>query len=251
MRIKKFFKPIVLFCFAVVFACDMLSFSASAKVDGLELTELPQDQYEGILSRLDLQIIDEPSEKKGFRSFDVNSSGEYVMGFDRGFSESFDYVLAYSGDNTFLFGFSLNVDGMFCVVWDERGISICTAKGDLAITIDRNGNCLNINRIEDSVENNDYFREELSANTRHVNGATYTAEHWCYNSESVHWGSYPRLVKTTADGERSVLYEHYRGTWELFVTAGIIVVAYVVTMAIFLPKAVRATEYKNKSIEKQ
>lgn len=56
-------------------------------------------------------------------------------------------------------------------------------------------------------QNNDYWFNEVNANKRVVNGVTYTAEHWLFNDELLHWGKYTRLVKTLPDRDSIVLFD--------------------------------------------
>ena len=225
----------------LVFCC-LLVLPSSAASDDLVLSELPQERAADIFAGLQLQAINEPDSKTGFSSFDVNEKGEYLLGFNNS-----DTVLAYDENGAYLFGFTFDLNGSFHVRWTENGIVIYTFRSELAIFVDRNGDCLNIHKISDNDPENDNWINTLNAKERNINGTIYTAEHWLHNREGWYWGSYPRLVKILPNGEQVVLYESYKGTWEWLVFAGVIIIAAVVVMAVFLPKAVKIT---SRSLQK-
>lgn len=190
--------------FLLCFILILTGLPCFAMNTGFDLSDKSEEEIAAIVSRLDIELIDEPEIKTGFSCFDVNEFGDYALGFDR--SEK-DILLTYNAEGEYLYGFSFADNGGFGIEWDGNDIIVYSVRSDLAILIDKQGRCLDIKEIQNTSQNNEYWRKEVNANIRTVNGATFTAEHGLVNSELLHWGTYLCLVKTTPSGERMILFD--------------------------------------------
>lgn len=186
----------------MLIVCIFPSFGVAMSAGGTDA--INQDEIAAVWEKLDFEKIDEPEIKEGFSCFDVNESGDYALGFDLG---NRDAVLLYNVDTGYLRGFSFTNNGSFGVKLDGESIAIYLVRSDLVVSLDSNGNCLKMEQIQNTVGDSEDWRKEVNANKRIVNGVAFTAEHWLLNNELLHWGSYPRLVKTMPDGEQTVLFD--------------------------------------------
>lgn len=203
MPAKKIKYGICLF-FVFTLLCLLLSIPCCAMGTGLVFDEISQDEISSIFERLHLERIDEPAIHTGFCCFDVNEDGGYALGFDTG---NTDMILVYDTNGSYLYGFSFSNNGSLGIEWDDQNLILYTVRGNLAVWLDGNGTCLDMKIVQNSTQNNEYWNDEVWANVKKSGDVTFTAEHWLMNSELIHWGSYPRLVKTMPDGEEIVLFD--------------------------------------------
>lgn len=168
------------------------------------MDDMREEDVSDIFNRLDLKTIDEPMDHHPFSCFDVNEFGEYVLGFGQ---QDTDMILVYDSDGSYVCGFSIKNSGNLGALWENGSIVLYLSRSDLAVSIDRNGKCVNIRKIQNTMQNNEFWNQVVYANRRDMNGVSFTAENGPFTSELLHWGAYHRLVKTTPDGERVVLYD--------------------------------------------
>lgn len=224
-------KLFVLTLFVILFA--MMISPGYARNTGFECEDVDGESMDTIFKRFELEVIDEPIVTYGFSYFDVNEMGHYALGFN---NVDKDMILVYDSDCTFLYGLSFIDNGAFGFEFDGSNIILYSVRSDLAVSVDKNGNCLDMKKVQSTPQNSDYWYEEVFANIRNINGATFTAEHWLFNHELLHWGRYPRLVKTMPDGERVVLFDTTENTFAairfIIIFAGVLLLLTVVILVI-------------------
>ncbi len=167
-------------------------------------TGFTPENYEEIWGLISLKMILEHQGSKGFDAFDISESGCYALAFS-GYLE--DYVLVYDASGNYKYGFSMDINGRFGVKWDNDVLVLYLVASDIAIWVDEEGNCLDIKRYEYSNEISTWYRKDLFANVRELNGVTYNARNAHFNSPLVQAGSYTKLVKIMPDGEEIILFE--------------------------------------------
>ncbi len=184
----------VIFAFALFNL--LLAVPGFAMNTGFTVDDVSDEDIAAIFERFDLKVIDEPNNVSAFTCFAVNASGDYALGYGLGTGR----ILVYDANGTYLYGFSFTNYGSIGLSWDGEAIILYDCRGDLAVAIDRNGNCLDMKWIQDTTQNSDYWYDEVDATQRTVNGVTYRADH-CF------LGSYSRLTKVAPDGESTVLFD--------------------------------------------
>lgn len=171
---------------------------------GMETERMSEEEMSTAFEKLGLQLIDNPKTNNRFSYFDVNEEGNYMLGFNGGK----DLILVFDRDNDYLYGFSMVSNGAFGLEWDGENIVIYCDRSDLAVTIDKNGNCLRMEKILNTTENNRYWNN-LRANKKTIGGFTYVAEHelGSVNIFGGSWGTYARFVRISFDGQETVLFD--------------------------------------------
>lgn len=179
------------------------SLSCVAMNTGFTTEDICEEDISTIYERLEIQEIDDSDVSIGFSCFDVNNKGEYILGFNA----AQDKILVFSAEGEFLYGFSLKDNGSFGVEWDGENINIYRVRSDLAVSIDTTGNCVEIRKIKNTIENNNYWNHNIKATQRTNQGDIYTAENnlGIFNLLTAH--TYSRLVKTLPNGEKIILFD--------------------------------------------
>lgn len=141
--VMKMSKHVVILFFVLVLFCSLFAVPCSAINTGFDIEDVNEDEMPVIFERFDLEMIDEPKITNGFSCFDVNEFGDYTLGFDIG---NTDVILFCSSNGEYLYGFSVADNGAFGIEWDNENIIIYRVRSDLAVLIDKDGNCLDMKK---------------------------------------------------------------------------------------------------------
>ncbi len=172
---------------------------------GFTTSEIEQTKIQEIYQRIDVRLEKERQFSNGFSCFDVKPDGTYALGFDLG---NRDWILVYHADNTFAYGISFNCDGSFGLEWDADNLILYTIRGGRAISIDKNGNCVDMRSIENTSENNSYWNHQVWARKRTINDTIYTAEYNMGILSILSTSGYSVLAKEASNGERIFLFDN-------------------------------------------
>ena len=172
----------------------------------LETKELPDVEKMEFFSRMRLERIEEPQEKKGFSCFDVNENGAIIIGTH---NKGKDAVLVYDSSGVFVVGFAFLDNGSFGVQWSGENIVLYKVRSNLAVLLDMDGNCLDMRTIQETDKNTDYWNNRIFANKRTVGETAYYALRGSDIKKSsgfIKLGSYRKLVADMPQ-QQIVLYE--------------------------------------------
>lgn len=147
-------------------------------------------------------LSDEPS-KAAIKCFAVDEDGSVAIGSNN--SEN-RIVCVYSSKGEFQYGFRFKCSGSFGVGLSQNTLSIYLVRSDIAISISPEGKVNEILKIEDTLENNDYWNNHVFSNKKVVSDAEYILE----NSAGVFdvfASSYSQLIVTDESGITSIIYD--------------------------------------------
>lgn len=196
---------------------------------GFTTEEVDAERQQKILSNLELHQIPQPSTlvPGPIHCFDVNADGWIVIG-----SESLDdkFVLVYAPDGTFQYGYTFTDYGTFDVGWNNSNVLIYFVRGDLALELDPQGECVDLRKIQNTWENNDYWNETVRATKREVQGYQYRMRNASGILNLFMW-DYAQLIRMDANGNTTVLYDasnEYEVRTVMFLVIGVAFVMAVV-----------------------
>lgn len=198
MRIKKFF---------VIFPMILLllwseSITVFAMNTGFSTTELSPEFCESFQNNINLEITMQEPNGDGISCFDISDSEMIALGRDTSLGK---YVYIYDSNGIFQYGYSFYDYGRFRVEWDNENIIIHFVRSDLAALIDENGKIIELKKIENTNENNSYWRQ-LNSPERVVNNNKYTlkCDMGLLNFVAL---SYSQVVKTDSNGDVTMMYD--------------------------------------------
>ena len=176
--------------------------SASALNTGFAVADISEDEQEKIEGNLQLKLITSEPTKYPVACFDVREDGMLVIGSDSGIDKK---TICIYDQGEFQYGYTFTSAGDFYVEWDGDLINLCTVRSGLVISIDANGQILQISKIEDTFANNSYWYD-VRANEKSVQDQTYTIQNdlGILNFFAI---NYSQLTSTNADGQTTVLYD--------------------------------------------
>ena len=189
-------KALCMFAALVCFLA-LVAVPCHAMDSGFTLEELPEERRKNYMISLDLKPVDSPVENTGFYCFDVNEKGQYALGFQGLFIGNI--VNIYDADGTFLYGFSFDSNGSFYLEWDGDNIILYLLRDYLAYAVDPNVTCVEVAKISDARENQEYWNGEIMSSEKEVNGVSYQAKPGLL---SRHW----KLVAEESDGMQTELF---------------------------------------------
>ena len=176
--------------------------SASALNTGFAVADISEDEQEKIEGNIQLAPITSEPIKYPIACFDVREDGMLVIGSNVGIHKK---TICVYNQGEFQYGYTFTSAGDFDVEWDGDLINLCTVRSGLVISIDANGQILQISKIEDTYANTLYWYD-VRANPKSAQGQTYAIQNdlGILNFFAV---GYSQLTSTNADGQTTVLYD--------------------------------------------
>lgn len=167
----------------------------------LTLSDIDPEMQTKIISDMAISILSSEPSTVPITCFAISESGQLAVGWYAGSKKT---VCVYSNTGEFQYGYEFLDNGSFEVDWEGEQIAIYLIRGSKYIVLDKNGQCISLKEIDDTLENDQYFRNYVSATQQVVNGDTYKMR----NTGFIQLGqSYIQVVKTTANGETTILYD--------------------------------------------
>ena len=198
-------KGIILISFFALFACLFVKIDANAMNTGFSTEELSEEQKTTFLSNIGLStIITEPN-KKSILCFDANEHGMIAVG-TKGSRNGRKEVYVYTTEGDFLYGYAFNCAQSFAVEWDEQLLNIFFVRSDIIISLDQNGNVLDIKSVQDTINNNSHTNLLLYSTERKVGNASYIMRN---DMGPLNWltFSYSQIVAVDSAGTENVIYD--------------------------------------------
>ncbi len=171
-----------------------------------------EDQYSSVIKSIKLEILESEPPKQVIDVFDVREDGWFVVGLNS------QEICVYDQNGVYQYGFRININGAFAVELLANNIVIYFIRGDKAVYLDKDGNC--VSYIETTSE---YNVQLLNRTSKHINGDSYVLE----RDVGIFRGDYARLVKISETEDRTILYDASSvglavGIWHCIVVLGII-----------------------------
>lgn len=168
---------------------------------GFTFREVDSVRQSEILSEMDLTVFSEEPQTSPITCFAVSNQEWLVVGWDQGMQKT---VCIYSDTGDFQYGFHFSNNGSFEVDWQDTYVAIISIRGNMRIVFDEKGQCIECREIENTVENSNYLRQNIKDTRCMINGNTYEMS----NNGAIRLRpEYEQVIKTTADGETTILFE--------------------------------------------
>lgn len=236
------------YCFVVV-GTVLLLFTHVPKVSamntGFSTEQKSEEKKETFISNIELSFVEEEPDKTSIVCFDVNSDGMIAIG-----QASFEQkrVCVYSSEGDFQYGYTFHSSGDIGVEWDGNNLNIYFVRSSVIISVDPDGEILDVLDVPDSSENNSYKNHFIDSTERTIGDTTYTIRNdmgifnWCASS-------YSQLVVTDAAGKETLLYDVNSAQLAKYLTVCFLVVIVfliILVLAIASVKHERSTEMIDK-----
>lgn len=232
MKFKRIHLLVSLVLLVVIFTSAI---EVNALNTGFSTEELSEEKKTTFISNIDVLPLGAEPERKSILCFDVNEQGMIAIGQKDSQRKE---ICVYSSQGEFLYGYAFNCTQSFGVEWDEQHINVYFVRSDVIISLDLDGNILDIKSVQDTLDNNSYTNSLLYSTTRTVGDTTYLIRNdmGILNLIAV---SYSQVVLIDANGEKRIIYDV--NSQQLFKTL-VILVAIIVFVCIAVIGVVREIE---------
>ena len=198
---KKTFLMICTFLFSIIIIQNGM-ISASALNTGFSVADMSKEEQEKIEGNMQLKLITSKPTKYPVACFDVREDGMLVIGSNVGIDKQ---MICVYNQGEFQYGYTFKSAGTFEVEWDGDRINLCFVRGDRVVSVDIDGQILQISKIEDTYANRSYW-DDVGANKKSAQGQTYAIQNDLGILNLFAMG-YSQLTSTNADGQTTVLYD--------------------------------------------
>lgn len=199
MKVKQCYLFVLLFMFVIV----TNAIEVKAMNTGFTTEELTENDKKTFVSNVNISLLMVEPAKKGIQCFDVNEEGMVAIGQKGAHGKE---LCIYSADGTFLYGYTFNCAQSFGVEWDSECINIYFVRSDVVISVDSDGNILDIKEVQNTIENNTYENYLLYSTSRAIGDTRYLIRN---DMGIFNWFalSYSQLITINTNGEESIIYD--------------------------------------------
>ena len=190
---------VMLISLLMVFFADITK--AKAMHTGFSTEEMSTEDQAAFLDAVTITLLKTPPAKKEIMQFDVNEHG--MIAVCQGSSEE---ICVYSSQGEFIYGYSIKTHGSICAEWDNELINILFIRGGILVSVDPNGNIVDIKDVPSTVDNSIYL-QNLKFTRRKVGNTKY----WIRNDHGLILNaltfSFSQIVVTDPDGTERISYD--------------------------------------------
>lgn len=177
--------------------------NAMAMNTGFSTNSMTLEAQKNFLSNINLSLITEEPEKNSIKCFDVNNNEQVAIGFENSLEKT---ISVYESNGAFKYGYKFNCSGSFGFEWDNNNIIIYFSRSDVAASFDPNGNNIELKRIQDTIDNNNYWNHSVNSVQRTINGNQYYLKNKM-GVFNIFASSYSQLTKTDMNGNTIIFYD--------------------------------------------
>lgn len=220
-RIYLFLLPVILL---VIFANAV---SVCAMNTGFQTSQLSEKEKSTLISNIQIKPLEKEPVELTIYYFDVNSNGLIAIANN---SDDEKIICVYSNEWVFQYGYTIDSSGSIAVEWDGDRLNIYFVRGDVIVSVNPDGEILDLLRVSDTIENNSYRNHLLTDTERTIGDTTYSIENdmGILNFIAV---SYSQVIARDAAGGERIIYDV--SSKQLFnTTAVLIIVCIVVAIAV-------------------
>lgn len=172
--------------------------------EDIAIEEVTPEEKDRLLNYLDISVITAEPVDKPIHSFDVNETGQIVLGLEALTGKR--KIAIYSPEGEFLYGYEFNDEGSFGAVWDGDNVVICSVRGDLAVWVDQKGEVKQIGFIQNASENHYAWHKVVFARQRMVGEVRYVMrnEKGFFNTIT---SCYTQVAAVFPNGEEKIIYD--------------------------------------------
>lgn len=222
---KKILKKSTVVFLTVAFMLG-LSLGAFAMNTGFKTSEFQDEEKKTILSNFKLTLVTEEAPGNPITCFDVNDSGLIAIGAEDSLDSTKKSVWVYDSAGTFRHGYTFDNDGTFGIEWDGNNIIIYLVRSDIAALVDEKGNVLDVQKIENTTDNNSYWNHSVFSTQRTVGNYKYTIKN-DMGLFNILAPSYSQLIAVDDLGNQTIIYDFSTEYNTRFVVNSTAIIAFV------------------------
>lgn len=218
---------LLLISLSMLFTISIHATSSTTETNGFILTPVNIAMWTKYLDILEISCLSHEPNPSSISCFAVSESEQVAIGVS---SSTSKIVCVYSDEGDYQYGFSFSSDGSFGLEWEGNQIAICLVRSNVRIVIDEKGNCVRIDKIEDNIENESYWRNHIKSNKYVIDDVEYEMTN--SNPLKMLSSTYSTIIKTDINGDKIVLYDSKGALNYNFVAFSFIFLMLLITLVI-------------------
>lgn len=171
---------------------------------GFAVEEVREDIQAQFIDNVDLTIQNQQDTLDVISCFDINEKGWIALGHNHSTKCTIDI---YSDKMDYLYSYSFNSSGSYGIEWDKDNLIIHFVRSDIALLVDSDGNCLDIKKINNTAQNNEYWNHVVFAKEKRKDDTIYKIENRYGLFNLFAMNSYSILSKTDSEHHTIDLYD--------------------------------------------
>lgn len=170
---------------------------------GFSTNELSKEEQESFISNINITLLTAEPAKKNILCFDVNESGLVAIGQ---VGSNRKVLCVYNAEGAFLYGYTFNCTGTFVAEWNSEYLNIYFVRSDVIISLDSDGNILDIKEVQNTIDNNAHNNTLLYSTSRIVGDTTYLVRN---DMGIFNWvaTSYSQIIAMDTNGVEHIIYD--------------------------------------------
>lgn len=180
----------------------LMNFSFFTRITAIASSDLTEDEINKGLSNVNIVLLKEEPSKKNIDCFDVRNDGTVAILQER--SSNRRVICICGNKSEFLYGYEFTTNGSAVIEWNGDLLFIYLIRSEIIISVDSNGNVVDVSEYELTSEQNSQINY-LTSSQREVNGTTYILQN---DGIAKFLGtSYSKLVVKDGNGAETIFYE--------------------------------------------
>lgn len=197
------YKKLIFAVITIMLLLSTVVTPAFAESTGFTTESLPQDQIDTIRKNTKITMLTNEPRKQGIECFDVNEKGIIAIGCGEYTNKT---VSIYTTDGIFKYAYSFVCYGSFGVELDGEILTIYFMRSSIAVSVDTNGEIIDVVGISDTYDNYSYWDTSVWATKRSVGDTDYVVER-DLGPYNLVVSSYSRLIVTDSTGSENIIYD--------------------------------------------
>ena len=213
----------LLVLFVLLFSlCGTVTFAQEDSTDEITLTEITdQERLNTFYDNVSIKVEEREPIKSSIYQFDVNEKGMIVLLHYDSFGYKHQYIRVISSDGTFVKAFSYKPSGDVAIRWVGDNLQIFNIRGDIAFTMDLDGNILGVYDFLANDVWREYWNNELKAREKTVGEVTYKIS--SDDNEPLD----TKIIVTSAEESKAIYSDNGVGAISFLVFGTVFVVLYI------------------------
>ena len=201
----KYKRILLLLLFVLLMIVSANIIKVNAMNTGFSTEELSEETKKNFVSYVGITLLRTEPVKSAIVCFDVNEQGMIVVGEKEGDEKK---ICVYTSHGEFLYGYTFytTYTGSFAVEWDGQRINLVYR--EKIVSLDSDGNILDIKSVLDTADNRAYYKM-LQSSKRTVNDTTYVIRNdmGIFNWIAKSFLHFSQIVIIDAEGTEFIIYD--------------------------------------------
>ena len=219
-----------LMCLTFLFVMLLISIKPNANNSGIETESYPEEKKSNLINRLNICVLEEEPDRRPIDCFAMNKNGVIALGCSRGSSKK--SICFYTQEGIFIYGVLFVCQGSFCIELNGDLLIIYFVRDNVAVSVNPNGEVVDIVAIKKTVENNKY-KNRLLGQSKFKEGNTEVILKNDMGFFNLFAWNYSQLIIKSNEGEQ-ILYDVNSSQFKKIVIMFIFILLFIALSIVYL-----------------